>query len=180
MRRLIEAHTGSYHGGFAHWSRRESCPALALLRMTDRTTASLSGLGSTLAALVLGVAMGAAWLVLTLYARHRMSWPALPVGALIGVFFGRRAFLQPSWAGSALAATVATLIAAAMVQVLVVAALLAGSMGLGIGESITTAGVAMLAQLGWSGLGAADLALIGGGVLLAVLITAWFARRPAA
>jgi vitamin B12 transport system permease protein len=96
---------------------------------------------------MLGLAAGAVWMVAALYLRHPLPWLALPLGALL--------------------AACGTLLAALYVNLLIAGVLIAGNMGLGLVDSMHTAGLGLLWQLTRMALSPADLMWTGLGTLLA-------------
>lgn len=123
-----------------------------------------------ISALMLGLAAGALWMLPTAYLQHRLPWLAWPIGALLGWAMAR--WVTPRSGASWLAA-VATLLAAAYVSVLIVAATLAGNMDLGLTEAMRVAGGPMLGSLTWLSLTTAQLLWFASGAAIA----AWVAQR---
>jgi len=107
--------------------------------------AVFSFLFALVSALMLGLAAGAMWMVPTLYSQHHLPWLALPVGWLLGKAV--RHWVRPAGSNAAVLAAFATFIAVLYVNVLMAAARIAGLMGLGLVDSLRTAGLAMLVQL---------------------------------
>jgi vitamin B12 transport system permease protein len=128
---------------------------------------------ATLGAAMLGLTAGALWMVPVMLSRHALPWLALPTGALLGLAIRR--WIQPPGALSALLAAAATLIAALYVGALMAAAKIAGVMGLGLTETLRTAGVGMLLALSRFALSTGDCVWLAGGMLAA----AWVAVRKA-
>ena len=124
-------------------------------------------------AAMLGLAAGALWMVVTLYLRQPMPWLALPI-AVILAWAIRNGVRRPG-NGAALLAALATLLASIYVSMLIAAAQIAGSMGLGLIDTLQTAGAGMLWQLARIGLSVSE----GVWTVLAVLLAAWLGRRPA-
>jgi hypothetical protein len=124
-------------------------------------------------AAMLGLAAGALWMVVTLYQRQPMPWLALPI-AVILAWAIRNGVRRPG-NGAALLAALATLLASIYVSMLIAAARIAGSMGLGLIDTLQTAGAGMLWQLARIGLSVSE----GVWTVLAVLLAAWLGRRPA-
>ncbi|MBB5358849.1 vitamin B12 transport system permease protein [Rhodanobacter sp. ANJX3] len=124
-------------------------------------------------AAMLGLAAGALWMVVTLYQRQPMPWLALPI-AVILAWAIRNGVRRPG-NGAALLAALATLLASIYVSMLIAAARIAGSMGLGLIDTLQTAGAGMLWQLARIGLSVSE----GMWTVLAVLLAAWLGRRPA-
>lgn len=124
-------------------------------------------------ALMLGLAAGAIWMVATLYLRHPLPWLALPLGALLAWVI-RGGVRAPGYL-AALFAALATALAAVYVNMLIAGVDIAGAMGLGLINAMRTAGPAMLWQLTRLSLSAADI----GWTILAMLLAAWLAGRPA-
>ncbi|WP_430390996.1 hypothetical protein [Dyella sp. 20L07] len=98
-----------------------------------------------ISAVMLGLAAGAAWMVPTLYLQRPLPWLALLIGWLLGK--AMRNWVRPAGVGSALLAALATLFAALYVNLLTAGARIAGLMGLGLVDSLRTAGVGLLLQL---------------------------------
>ena len=122
-------------------------------------------------AAMLGLAAGAVWMVVTLYLRHPLPWLALPMGALLA--WAIRNLVRPAGIGAAVLAACATALAAIYVNMLIAGVLIAGNMGLGLIDTLRTAGAGMLWQLARLALSPADL----GSTVLAVLLAAWLAWR---
>ena len=122
---------------------------------------------------MLGLAAGAVWMVAALYLRHPLPWLALPLGALLA--WTVRSCILPSGVAAALLAACGTLLAALYVNLLIAGVLIAGNMGLGLVDSMHTAGLGLLWQLTRMALSPADLMWTGLGTLLAAGL-AW--RRP--
>jgi vitamin B12 transport system permease protein len=107
--------------------------------------AVFSLLFALVSALMLGLAAGAVWMVPTLYSQHPLPWLALPLGWLLGKAI--RHWVRPAGGNAAILAASATFIAVLYVNVLTAAARIAGLMGLGLVDSIRTAGLGLLLQL---------------------------------
>ena len=107
-----------------------------------------------ISAVMLGLAAGAAWMVPTLYLQRPLPWLALPIGWLLGKAI--RNWVRPAGVGCALLAALAALLAALYVNLLTAAARIAGLMGLGLVDSLRTAGLGLLLQLAELGSGPAD------------------------
>ncbi|WP_426700440.1 hypothetical protein ACPPVV_13700 [Rhodanobacter sp. Col0626] len=128
---------------------------------------------SLFCAVMLGLAAGAVWMVITLYLRHPLPWLALPIGASLG--WTIRNTVRPAGTGAAVLAACATLLAAIYVNMLIAAVLIAGNMGMGLVDAMRTAGTGMLWQLTRLALSPADI----GWTVLAMLLAAWLAwRKP--
>jgi vitamin B12 transport system permease protein len=123
-------------------------------------------------AVMLGLAAGATWMVVTLYLGHPLPWLALLFGALLAWTI-RNGVRAPGRAAALLAA-LATVLAAVYVNMLIAAVQIAGNMGMGLIEALRTAGIGMLWQLTRLALGPADL----GWTVLGTLLAAWLAWRP--
>jgi hypothetical protein len=123
-------------------------------------------------AAMLGLAAGAVWMVATLYLQRPLPWLVLPIGALLA--WAIRHGVRTPGTGAALLAALATALAALYVNMLIAAAQIAGSMGLGLLDTLRTAGTSMLWQLARLGLSLTDIAW----TVLAMLLAAWLARRP--
>jgi len=132
--------------------------------------------GSVLAlfsAAMLGLAAGAVWMLPTMQLQRPLAWLAVPVGWLLALAV--RAWVRPSGTLAAVAAALATVLAAAYVTALTAAARVAGLMGLGLLQAMREAGVGMLLQLARLSLSPVQLVWFAAGALLA----AWCAwRRP--
>jgi hypothetical protein len=123
-------------------------------------------------AVMLGLAAGALWMVATLYLRQPMPWLALPVAVLLAWAI-RHGVRKPGSAAAVMAA-LATLLAAIYVNMLIAGAQIAGSMGLGLIDTLRTAGTGMLWQLARIGFSTSDLVW----AVLAMLLAAWLGLRP--
>ncbi len=134
----------------------------------------LVSLFALFSAAMLGLAAGAAWMVLALYLRHPLPWLAVPIGAMLA--WTIRAGVQRAGLGAMLLAAGATALAAIYVNMLIAGVMIAGNMGLGLIEALRTAGIAMLWQLARLAMTPTDIAW----AVLAMLLAAWLARvaRP--
>lgn len=121
---------------------------------------------------MLGLAAGALWMVATLYMRQPMPWLALPLAVLLSWTI-RHGVRKPG-ALTALLCALATAMASIYVSMLIAAVEIAGSMGLGLLETITTAGADMLLELARLGFSTSDFAW----TTLSVVIAAWLGIRP--
>lgn len=104
-----------------------------------------SQLFALLSAVMIGLAIGAVWIVPTLYAARPLPWLALPVGWLLGKAIRR--WVHPAGLFAAVLAALATLAAGIYVAFLTAAARIAALMGLGMIEAMRKSGTALLAQL---------------------------------
>jgi len=107
--------------------------------------AVFSLLFALVSALMLGLAAGAVWMVPTLYSRQPLPWLALPIGWLLGKAV--RHWIRPAGSNAAILAAAATFTAVVYVNLLTAAARIAGLMGLGLVDSMRTAGFHLLLQL---------------------------------
>lgn len=125
-------------------------------------------------AIMLGLAAGAAWMVLALYLRHPLPWLAVPVAAMLA--WTIRAGVHRAGIGAMLLAAGATALAAIYVNMLIAGVKIAGNMGLGLIDTLRTAGIGMLWQLTRMAMAPADIIW----TALAMLLAAWLARgrRP--
>jgi vitamin B12 transport system permease protein len=139
--------------------------------MSVRTVFSM--LFALLSALMLGLAAGAVWMVPTLYLRQPLPWLAMPLGWLLGKAI--RHWVRPASGNAAILAALATFIAALYVNLLTAAARIAGLMGLGLIDSMRTAGFRLLLQLAELGCTATD----GVWFIAGMGIAAFVALRPA-
>jgi vitamin B12 transport system permease protein len=124
-------------------------------------------------ALMLGLAAGAMWMVPTLYSQHALPWFALPVGWVLGKAI--RHWVRPAGNNAAVLAAFATFIAVLYVNVLMAAAGIAGLMGLGLVDSLRSAGLPMLLQLAELGCSPMDDVWF----LAGMGLSAFVALRPA-
>ncbi len=122
-----------------------------------------------------GLAAGALWLLLVLWmpSLHAHTWLAMPLALLLGPLV--RAWLIAAPVPAAILAALAMLLACAYLRVLLVAAHLAGSFGMGFMQAWQNAGTAMLVHLAWLATGPAALAVYLASAALAALL-AW--RMP--
>jgi vitamin B12 transport system permease protein len=128
-------------------------------------------------AIMLGLAAGAIWMVAAVSLGSVAAWLALPAAWLLAA--AMRHWVCPRHrAGAALLAAAATALAATYLNVLVAAARIAGSMGIGLLDALRTAGPAMLLELARLGLSAGSALWFAIGVVLAALLGAR-ASRPA-
>lgn len=121
---------------------------------------------------MLGLAAGALWMVATLYMRQPMPWLALPLAALLAWTI-RHGVRRPG-GFAALLCGLATALAVIYVGVLIAAAQIAGSMGLGLVDTLRTAGAGMLWQLTRLGFSREALAW----AAVSVVMAAWLGIRP--
>ncbi len=131
----------------------------------------LSGLLAPVTAVTLGLAAGAAWMVVALSMGAHAPWLALPVGAVLGWTL-RWSVQRPPWQ-RALLATMAATAAALWVSIAFAGMLIAGNMGMGLTEALRAAGPGMLWQLVRLGTSATALLWSLAGIGLA----AWLAGR---
>jgi len=110
-------------------------------------------------AAMLGLAAGALWMVLAV--------------AVVLAWAIRRGVHKPGNAAAVMAA-LATLLASIYVSLLIAGAQIAGSMGLGLIDSLRTAGASLLWQLARMSVSPSDIIW----TLLAMLLAAWLGRRP--
>lgn len=122
-------------------------------------------------AAMMGLAVGAVWMVATMYLRHAVPWMALPAGAVLA--WATRHWIRRAGTGAAVLAAFATALAALYFNVLMAAILLAGNFDLGLTEALHTAGTSMLLDLAWLGIGPTQFAWYAAGVVLA----GWLAGR---
>lgn len=120
---------------------------------------------------MLGLAAGAVWMVVTLYLGHPLPWLALLVGALLAWTI-RQGVRRPG-PGAAVLAALATALAMVYVNMLIAAVQIAGSIGMGLLDALRAAGFDMLWQLTRLALAPADI----GWTVLAMLLAAWLAWR---
>jgi len=106
---------------------------------------AFSWLFAAVSAVMLGLAAGAVWMVPTLYLQRPLPWLAVVVGWLLGKAI--RHWVRPPGPGAALLAAMAALTAALYVNLLTAAARIAGLMGLGLVDTLRTAGFGLLLQL---------------------------------
>lgn len=138
--------------------------------MTARSVFTL--IFALVSAAMLGLAAGALWMVATLYMRQALPWLALPIAVLLAWVI-RHGVRKPG-AVAALLCALATALAAVYVSMLVAAAQIAGSMGLGLLDTLRTAGSGMLWQLARLGFSRSDLVW----AALSVVMAAWLGMRP--
>ncbi len=121
---------------------------------------------------MLGLAAGALWMVMTLYQRQPMPWLVLPIAAVLA--WAIRHSVQKPGKTAAFLAALATLLSSIYVSMLLAAVQIAGNMGLGIIDTLLTAGSGMLWQLARLGFSPSDAVW----TLLAMLLAAWLGLRP--
>jgi vitamin B12 transport system permease protein len=138
--------------------------------------AVFSLLFALVSALMLGMAAGAVWMVPTLYSRHPLPWLALPIGWLLGKAV--RHWVRSNGRDAAILAALATFTAALYVNLLTAAARIAGLMGLGLVDSMRTAGFRLLLQLADIGSTPSDLAWFVAGIAIAAVAAWHVGRRP--
>lgn len=122
-----------------------------------------------------GLAAGAVWMVPSMMFGRALPALVLPVGWILGVVT-RRWLRFKGVAGGVLAA-VATLLAAFYMACLVVAANIAGMMGIGFGEALSDAGPAMLIELARLTQTPGNVLLYVAGALLSALVAWPLGRR---
>jgi len=125
-------------------------------------------------AAMMGLAVGATWMVAAMYLRQPAPWLALPAGVLLA--WAIRHWVRRPGPGAAVLAAIATLLAALYFNVLMSAVRLAGDFGMGLTEALRTAGAGMLLALVRLGLRPADAAWYAAGALLAAWV-AWRRKR---
>jgi vitamin B12 transport system permease protein len=96
--------------------------------------------------LMVGLAAGAIWLVPTVMVGRLMPWLALPVGWLLGRII-RGWVYQGGRASAAALAALSMAIAATYLSVLIAAARIAGSLGLGFFDTLRMSGLALLGDI---------------------------------
>ncbi|MFA6230131.1 MAG: hypothetical protein WC617_08115 [Rhodanobacter sp.] len=122
-------------------------------------------------AVMLGLAAGAVWMVISLYMRQPLPWLALPIGAMLALTI--RSTVRRAGSGAMLLSAGATALAVIYVNMLIAGVQIAGNMGLGMIDALRTAGFAMLWQLARMALGPADLIW----AVLAIALAGWLAGR---
>ena len=129
-------------------------------------------------ALMLGLAAGAMWMVPTLYSQRPLPWLALLVGWLLGKAI--RHWVRPAGSNAAILAAAATFTAVLYVNLLMAAARIAGLMGLGLVDSMRTAGFPLLLQLAELGCSPTDDIWFVAGMGIAAFTALRHGRQPAA
>ncbi|WP_245747256.1 hypothetical protein [Frateuria terrea] len=133
----------------------------------------ISLLFAAFSAAMLGLAAGAVWMLPTMALQRPLPALALVAGGLLALAV--RSWVRPAGRLAAAMAAGATVLAAIYVEVLTAAARIAGSMGIGLLDTLREAGLPMLWTLAQLALRPADIAFAAAGALLA----AWVAsRRP--
>jgi len=125
-------------------------------------------------AAMMGLAVGATWMVAIMYLRRPAPWLAVAAGVVLA--WAIRHWVRRPGAGAAMLAAFATLLAALYFNVLMAAIKLAGNFGMGLTDALRTAGTGMLLALARLGLGPADWVWYVAGAVLA----AWLAWRHSA
>lgn len=120
---------------------------------------------------MMGLAIGAAWMVAAMYLHRPSPWLALPAGVVLA--WTVRHWIRRPGTGAAVLAAFATLLAALYFNVLMAAIQLAGNFGMSLTEAMRAAGTGMLLALARMGLSPTDWTWYALGALLA----AWLARR---
>lgn len=118
--------------------------------------------------LLIGLAAGAIWVVLALYAQRDLTWLALPLGALLG--WVMRAWVTPARWPAIILAAVGMAVASVYMRLLFAAAQVGASLGLGFGEALYQAGLGMLLQVTRMGVHRSELVLYAIAVLVAALV----------
>jgi vitamin B12 transport system permease protein len=130
-------------------------------------------------AVMLGLAAGAVWMVAAVSLGSVAAWLVLPAAWLLAA--AMRHWVCPGHrVGAALLAAAATALAATYLSVLIAAARIAGSMGIGLIDALRTAGVAMLLELARLGLSTGSALWFVAGVVLAALLGARVSRPATA
>ncbi|MFK2932658.1 hypothetical protein [Dyella agri] len=122
-------------------------------------------------AAMMGMAVGATWMVAAMYMSRPAPWLALVAGVVLA--WAVRHWIRRPGPGAAVLAAFATLLAALYFNVLMAAIKLAGNFGLRLTDTLHTAGAGMLVSLARLGLRPVDWAWYAAGALLA----AWLAWR---
>lgn len=122
-------------------------------------------------AAMMGLAVGAAWMVAAMYVQRPAPWLALPAGVLLA--WAIRHWIRRPGTGAAAMAAFATALAALYFNVLMAALLLAGNFDMGLPEALRTAGAGMLLALARLGASPVDLVWY----VLGTLLAAWLAGR---
>lgn len=135
---------------------------------------AFSWLFALISAVMLGLAAGAVWMVPTLYMQRPLPWLAIVMGWLLGKAV--RSWVRPPGAGAALLAALAMVSAAVYVNLLTAAARIAGSMGLGLVDTLRTAGLGLLMHLAQLANAPADNAWYAAGLGLAAVVAGRAAR----
>jgi vitamin B12 transport system permease protein len=135
----------------------------------------LIALFSLLTAAMLGLAIGAAWMLPVMLLQRPLPELAPLIGGLLGIAV--RSWVRPAGLVAAVLAGGATLLAAVYVSVLLAAARIAGSMGIGLVEALREAGLAMSLQLARLSLSPGDLGWFGAGTAIAMWAAGRSARR---
>ncbi|MBB3225512.1 vitamin B12 transport system permease protein [Luteibacter sp. Sphag1AF] len=143
---------------------------------SDRLRALAGQLFTVLCAVMFGLAVGAIWMLPSMFYGRALPLLALPAGWVLGVVVRR--WLRASGLYGAVVAAIATLVACVYTACLVSAAMIAASMGMGFGDALSDAGAHMLLELAWLGVGAQELAWYAAGALLSAFV-AWPLRRRA-
>jgi vitamin B12 transport system permease protein len=125
-------------------------------------------------AAMMGLAMGAVWMVMAMYLHRPAPWLALPAGAALA--WAIRRWIRRPGTGAAVLAAFATALAALYFNTLMAAILLAGNFDMGLPDALRTAGAGMLLALARLGATPADFVWYA----LGMLLSAWLAWRRAA
>jgi hypothetical protein len=144
----------------------------AAVRSAMNTRAVVGLVFGVFISVMLGLAAGALWMVVTLYQRQPIPWLVVPIAAVLA--WAIRHGVQKPGKAAALLAALATLLSFIYVNMLLAAVQIAGSMGLGIIDTLLTAGSSMLWQLARLGFSLSDAIW----TVLAMLLAAWLGLRP--
>lgn len=125
-------------------------------------------------AAMMGLAVGAVWMVAAMYLHQTVPWMALPAGAVLA--WATRHWIRRPGPHAAVLAAFATALAALYFKVLMAAILLAGNFGMGLTEAWRTAGTGMLLDLARLGVRRGEFAWYALGTLLAAWLT-WRRRQ---
>jgi hypothetical protein len=139
---------------------------------TRRLLALVFAIFSTL---MLGLAAGAVWMVVSIYQEQLLPWLALPFGILLAWVI-RLSVHRPGTV-AALLASAATALASIYMNMLLVAVKISAQMGMGLIDTLRSAGVDMLWQLARLGLTHADIGWTLAGAASAALIAFLPARQ---
>ncbi len=103
------------------------------------------GFFAIICTLAIALALGAIWMALTLHVASARWWFGMPAGAAMG--YATRAWVTPQRTWAALLAVSGTVLTAIYMKCLYAGLLVATVMGLGLVDTLRTAGVGMLLAL---------------------------------
>ncbi|HEY9130565.1 MAG TPA: hypothetical protein VIM98_02315 [Dyella sp.] len=128
--------------------------------------------------LMVGLAAGAIWLVPTVMVGRLMPWLALPIGWVLGRVISGWVY-QGGRVSAAVLAALSMALAATYLSVLIAAARIAGSLGLGFFDTLRMSGLALLGDIARLTITRGDLAWYALGIAAAAIAASRLRHRAA-